>query len=181
MSRRGDCHDNAPMESDWGTPEQTNSSTSAASPRRQAMAEIAEYIELFYNRQRIQARLDDWSPAAFEQRYHPLQVLFLIPLAPTIADRPQPSGFPIPPTGSMARPGRFTHQGEEIKCGMGGGFSDGSSQNRFNCSGILSTVPFSLTSNVTASPTRVRTSSPLAPDRDKIEPRREFLGAGVAE
>ncbi len=37
------------------------------------MAEIAEYIELFYNRQRIQARLDDWSPAAFEQRYHPLQ------------------------------------------------------------------------------------------------------------
>ncbi len=73
MSRRGDCHDNAPMESDWGTLKNELVHQRRFATRRQAMAEMAEYIELFYSRQRIQARLDDWSPAAFEQRYHPLQ------------------------------------------------------------------------------------------------------------
>ena len=36
--------------------------------RQQAIAQITEYIELFYNRQRLQARLGYLSPAAFEQR-----------------------------------------------------------------------------------------------------------------
>jgi putative transposase len=35
----------------------------------QARREIAEYIDLFYNRQRRQARLGSLSPAAFMQRY----------------------------------------------------------------------------------------------------------------
>jgi transposase InsO family protein len=38
--------------------------------RHQAMREIAEYIEIFYNRQRRQEKLGYLSPAAFERRHH---------------------------------------------------------------------------------------------------------------
>jgi len=38
--------------------------------RQQAIREIAEYIDVFYNRQRIQKQLDYLSPAAFERRYY---------------------------------------------------------------------------------------------------------------
>ena len=34
------------------------------------MREITEYIEVFYNRQRRQARLGYLSPAAYEQQYY---------------------------------------------------------------------------------------------------------------
>jgi transposase-like protein len=35
-----------------------------------AIREITEYIEVFYNRQRIQKQLGYLSPAAFERRYY---------------------------------------------------------------------------------------------------------------
>jgi transposase InsO family protein len=38
--------------------------------RREAIRDITEYIEIFYNRQRRQARLGFLSPAAFERRYY---------------------------------------------------------------------------------------------------------------
>jgi putative transposase len=38
--------------------------------RKQTKREITEYIEIFYNRQRKQARLGYLSPAAFSQQYH---------------------------------------------------------------------------------------------------------------
>lgn len=38
--------------------------------RQQAIREITKYIEVFYNRQRIQKQLDYLSPAAFERRYY---------------------------------------------------------------------------------------------------------------
>lgn len=41
--------------------------------RQQAIAQITEYIELFYNRQRLQARLGYLSPATFEQHFYPSQ------------------------------------------------------------------------------------------------------------
>jgi len=37
------------------------------------MQEIKEYIEIFYNRQRKQARLDYLSPAVFERRFYEYQ------------------------------------------------------------------------------------------------------------
>ncbi|WP_175166497.1 IS3 family transposase, partial [Paraburkholderia fynbosensis] len=40
------------------------------STRDQACKQITEYIEIFYNRQRTQERLDYLSPAAFTQRFH---------------------------------------------------------------------------------------------------------------
>jgi len=70
MSRKGNCYDNAPMESFWGTPKQELVHHRRYRTRREAIRDITEYIEIFYNRQRRQARLGFLSPAAYEQRYY---------------------------------------------------------------------------------------------------------------
>lgn len=69
MSRRGNCYDNAPIESFWGTLKNELVHHRRYATREQARREIAEYIDVFYNRQRRQARLDYLSPAAFMQQY----------------------------------------------------------------------------------------------------------------
>ena len=73
MSRRGNCYDNAPMESFWGTLKTELVHQNRFETRQQAILQITEYIELFYNRQRLQARLGYLSPAAFEQRFYQSQ------------------------------------------------------------------------------------------------------------
>jgi len=70
MSGTGNCYDNAPMESFWGTLKQELVHHRHYGSRREAVRDITEYIEIFYNRQRRQARLGFLSPAAYEQRYH---------------------------------------------------------------------------------------------------------------
>jgi putative transposase len=42
--------------------------------REQAKREITEYIEIFYNRIREQARLGHLSPTAFSQQYYAMQM-----------------------------------------------------------------------------------------------------------
>jgi putative transposase len=69
MSRKGNCYDNAPVESFFGTLK-----TELVHHRRyatcaEAAREISEYIDLFYNRQRRQARLGYLSPAAYTQLF----------------------------------------------------------------------------------------------------------------
>lgn len=69
MSRKGNCYDNAPIESFWGTLK-----TELVHHRRyetcaEAEREISEYIDLFYNRQRRQARLGYLSPVAYTQQF----------------------------------------------------------------------------------------------------------------
>jgi putative transposase len=70
MSRRGNCYDNAPMESFWGTLKNELVYHQRYATRQQAIREITEYIEIFYNRQRRQARLGYLSPAAYEQKFY---------------------------------------------------------------------------------------------------------------
>ena len=70
MSGRGNCFDNAPMESFWGTLKQELVHHRHYRSRREAMEDITEYIEIFYNRQRLQARLGYLSPAAYAQKYY---------------------------------------------------------------------------------------------------------------
>ena len=70
MSRRGNCFDNAPIESFWGSLKNELVYHRKFVTRNQAQKEITEYIEIFYNRQRTQERLDYLSPAAFTQRFH---------------------------------------------------------------------------------------------------------------
>jgi putative transposase len=69
MSRRGNCYDNAPMESFWGMLKNELVHHRRYETRWEAMREITEYIEIFYNRQRRQKRLGYLSPAAYEQKY----------------------------------------------------------------------------------------------------------------
>ena len=70
MSGKGNCYDNAPMESFWGTLKQELVHHRRYRTRREAIQDITEYIEVFYNRQRRQARLGFLSPAVYEQRYY---------------------------------------------------------------------------------------------------------------
>jgi transposase InsO family protein len=70
MSGKGNCYDNAPMESFWGTLKQELVHHRRYRTRLEAMRDIIEYIEIFYNRQRRQARLGFLSPMVYEQRYY---------------------------------------------------------------------------------------------------------------
>ena len=70
MSRKGNCYDNAPMESFWGTLKNELIYHCRYRTREEAIKEITEYIEVFYNRQRRQARLGYLSPAAYERLFY---------------------------------------------------------------------------------------------------------------
>jgi len=70
MSRKGNCYDNAPMESFWGTLKQELIHHRRYRTRLEAIRDITEYIEIFYNRQRRQARLGFLSPIAHEKKYY---------------------------------------------------------------------------------------------------------------
>jgi transposase InsO family protein len=74
MSRKGDCYDNAPMESFWGTLKNELVHHSRYKTREQAIREITEHIEVFYNRQRRQARLGYLSPAVYERQFYARQL-----------------------------------------------------------------------------------------------------------
>jgi len=69
MSRKGNCYDNAPVESFWGTLKTELVHHRRYQSRAEAEREITEYIDLFYNRQRRQARLGYLSPVAYTQLF----------------------------------------------------------------------------------------------------------------
>ena len=74
MSRKGNCYDNAPMESFWGTLKQELVHHRKYKTRQEAMQEIREYIEVFYNRQRRQAKLGYLSPVAYEKKFYQMRI-----------------------------------------------------------------------------------------------------------
>jgi putative transposase len=66
MSRRGNCHDNAVMESLFST---VKSELADRFPSfGEAKMELFDYIEVFYNQRRRHSTLGQISPAAFERR-----------------------------------------------------------------------------------------------------------------
>jgi putative transposase len=66
MSRRGDCHDNAPKESFWATLKNELVHHEQFATRKEARAAIFDYIEAFYNRTRLHSSLGYVSPEQFE-------------------------------------------------------------------------------------------------------------------
>ena len=70
MSGTGNCFDNAPMESFWGMLKQELVHHRHYSNRQEAIRDITEYIEIFYNRQRLQAKLGFLAPAVYAQKYY---------------------------------------------------------------------------------------------------------------
>jgi len=69
MSRKGNCFDNAPIESFWGSLKNELVHHRRFATRAEAEAAIREYIEIFYNRQRRHSRLGFLAPAEFTTRY----------------------------------------------------------------------------------------------------------------
>ena len=67
MSRRANCWDNAPMESFFASLKKELVLDADFATRREARAAIFEYIEVFYNNQRLHSSLGYVSPAAYEQ------------------------------------------------------------------------------------------------------------------
>jgi len=70
MSRRGNCYDNAPIESFWGLLKNELVHHRRFKTRKEAIQEITEYIEIFYKRQRKQKRLGYLSPVAYERQFY---------------------------------------------------------------------------------------------------------------
>ncbi len=68
MSRKGDCWDNAPMESFFATLKTELVYRERFKTRQEAKAKIFEYIEVFYNRQRRHSTLGMKSPVDFERQ-----------------------------------------------------------------------------------------------------------------
>ena len=66
MSRKGDCWDNAAMESFFGTLKVECVYQARYETRAEARSDIFEYIEGFYNTRRMHSSLGYVSPAAFE-------------------------------------------------------------------------------------------------------------------
>ena len=67
MSRKGNCWDNAVSESFFGTLKTELDEPFAT--RTIAHIKLFDYIEVFYNRQRLHATLNDMSPTAYEQKH----------------------------------------------------------------------------------------------------------------
>ncbi len=66
MSRKGNCWDNAPMESFFHTMKTELVYLTRYETRAQARQDIFEYIEVFYNRKRIHSTLGYCTPVEFE-------------------------------------------------------------------------------------------------------------------
>lgn len=70
MSAKGNCYDNAPIESFWATLKNELIYHQHYKTRNQAINDITNYIEVFYNRLRIQAALGYKAPVQFEQDFY---------------------------------------------------------------------------------------------------------------
>lgn len=68
MSRRGDCWDNAAMESFFSTMKIERTNRTPYRTRDQARADVFDYIERFYNPRRRHSSLGYLSPITFEER-----------------------------------------------------------------------------------------------------------------
>ena len=67
MSRRGDCWDNAAMESFFSTLKTERTSRKRYATRDEARADVFDYVERFYNPRRRHSTLGYLSPVQFEQ------------------------------------------------------------------------------------------------------------------
>jgi len=67
MSRKGNCWDNAPVESFFATLKKEEVHREEYQTHEQAKASLFYYIEVFYNRKRRYSALDYLSPHDYEQ------------------------------------------------------------------------------------------------------------------
>ena len=68
MSKKGDCYDNAMIESFWATLKKECPGETIFSTRNEAKTAIFEYIEIYYNRKRRHSSLAYLSPVQYEKQ-----------------------------------------------------------------------------------------------------------------
>lgn len=71
MSRKGNCYDNAHIESFWSSLKYETVYRHRYTTRAAARAALFDYIEIFYNRARLHSSLGYVSPVTFENQIHP--------------------------------------------------------------------------------------------------------------
>ena len=69
MSRKGNCWDNAVAESLWATVKRELVHGTTWETRSELDAALFEYIEVFYNRERLHSSLDYSTPFEYNQAY----------------------------------------------------------------------------------------------------------------
>jgi putative transposase len=70
MSRKGNCWDNAVMERFFGSLKSERTDNKIYLTREQAKADVIDYIEMFYNSQRLHSTLGYMSPMQYEKENH---------------------------------------------------------------------------------------------------------------
>lgn len=68
MSRRGNCLDNAVTERFFHSLKSERVNYRRYQTRREAMADIVDYIEPFYNQKRRHYKLENISPATYDMK-----------------------------------------------------------------------------------------------------------------
>ena len=71
MSRKGNCYDNAFIESFWSSLKYETVYHRRFATRAEVRSAIFEYIETFYNRTRLHSSLGYLSPVTFESKLKP--------------------------------------------------------------------------------------------------------------
>jgi putative transposase len=69
MSRKGNCWDNAVMERFFGSLKSERTGNKIYFTREQAKADVIDYIEMFYNSERLHSTLGYLSPMQYEKEY----------------------------------------------------------------------------------------------------------------
>lgn len=69
MSRKGNCWDNAVMERFWGSLKSERTDGEIYLTREAAKADVIDYIEMFYNSNRLHSTLGYLSPVQFENKF----------------------------------------------------------------------------------------------------------------
>jgi len=68
ISRKGNCWDNSVMERFFGSLKSERTDNMRYKTRAEAKADVINYIEMFYNAQRLHSTLGYLSPMEFEKR-----------------------------------------------------------------------------------------------------------------
>lgn len=95
MSRKGNCWDNAPMESFFGTLKTESLHHYRFKTRDEAKRVSFEYIEVFYNRIRRHAKISNQIPAEFANQFYISSQIAVIILMTCPSTKLKPSSNPI--------------------------------------------------------------------------------------
>ena len=70
MSRRGNCWDNAPVESFFASLKREWVPVQSYRSRAEAQSDLFEYLEIWYNRRRRHSSLGYMGPVQYEEAYY---------------------------------------------------------------------------------------------------------------